>query len=95
MRKLDDVKNFFFKHYTPANAILVVAGNVTTEQVKQLGRKMVCPIPAGEKYNRNLPQEPPQTAPRYLDVQADVPLMHFIKPGIWIAGSKRATILPN
>ena len=26
--ELKDVKNFFFKHYTPSNAILVVAGNV-------------------------------------------------------------------
>ena len=26
--QLDDVKRFFFKHYTPVNAILVVAGNV-------------------------------------------------------------------
>src|SRR3954469_6594303 len=26
---LEDVKNFFFKHYRPVNAILVVAGNVT------------------------------------------------------------------
>src|SRR5215510_13654952 len=31
---LQDVKNFFFKHYTPINAIMVVAGNVKTEQVK-------------------------------------------------------------
>ena len=34
--KLQDVKNFFFKHYRPNNAILVVAGNVNTEQVKVL-----------------------------------------------------------
>src|SRR3954468_21082633 len=30
---LEDVKDFFYKHYTPVNAILVVAGNVTVEQV--------------------------------------------------------------
>jgi predicted Zn-dependent peptidase len=33
---LQDVKDFFFKHYRPVNAILVVAGNVTTEGVKAL-----------------------------------------------------------
>ena len=33
--RLDDVKNFFYKHYRPVNAILCVAGNVTTEQVKR------------------------------------------------------------
>ncbi|HMG83695.1 MAG TPA: insulinase family protein, partial [Ferruginibacter sp.] len=32
------------------------------------------PIPAGNKYHRNLPQEPKQTAPRKLEVKANVPL---------------------
>jgi predicted Zn-dependent peptidase len=71
---IDDVKNFFSKHYRPVNAILVVAGNVKTEQVKQLAEKWFGNIPAGEKYNRNLPAEPKQTAPRNLKVKAKVPL---------------------
>src|SRR5574339_436695 len=50
--QLQDVKNFFFKHYTPANAILVVAGNVETENVLRLAEKWFGPIPAGEKYVR-------------------------------------------
>src|SRR5438128_3587707 len=33
--RLDDVKQFFFKHYRPVNAILVVAGNVKTEDIKR------------------------------------------------------------
>src|SRR6478609_4147559 len=37
--KLDDVKNFFFKHYRPVNAILIVAGNVKTDEVKKLAEK--------------------------------------------------------
>ena len=77
--KLEDVKNFFFKHYTPANAILVVSGNVTTEQVKTLAQTWFAPIAPGEKYNRNLPHEPKQTAPRVLDIYADVPLDAFYK----------------
>jgi len=71
---LDDVKAFFFKHYTPANAILVVAGNITVAQVKELAEKWFAPIPAGEKYTRSLPQEPKQTAPRKMEVKANVPL---------------------
>ena len=71
---LEDVKAFFFKHYTPCNAILVVAGNVTIAQVKELTEKWFAPIPSGEKYIRNLPQEPKQTAPRTLEIKADVPL---------------------
>ncbi|MES1215000.1 MAG: pitrilysin family protein [Bacteroidota bacterium] len=72
--KLEDVKNFFFKHYRPVNAILVVAGNVTVEKVKQLAEKWFADIPAGEKYKRNLPQEPPQKEARKMEVHADVPL---------------------
>lgn len=71
---LQDVKAFFNKHYNPANAIMVVAGNIETEQVKQLSEKWFGPIASGEKYHRNLPVEPPQTAPRFLEVKADVPL---------------------
>jgi len=71
---LQDVKNFFFEHYTPSNAIVVVAGNVTTTEIKVLAEKWFGPIPAGNKYHRNLPQEPKQTAPRKLEVKANVPL---------------------
>lgn len=71
---LDDVKNFFFKHYTPSNAILVVAGNVKSDHVKQLAQKWFEPIDAGEKYIRNIPQEPEQNEARLLEVRADVPL---------------------
>jgi predicted Zn-dependent peptidase len=72
--QLDDVKNFFFKHYRPINAIVVVAGNVKTEDVKRLAEKWFGNIPMGEKYVRQLPQEPAQTNARRLEVIADVPL---------------------
>lgn len=72
--KLDDVKNFFFKHYRPVNAIMVVAGNVTTERVKELAEKWFGDIPSGEKYKRNLPQEAPQNEERKLEIKANVPL---------------------
>jgi predicted Zn-dependent peptidase len=76
---IDDVKNFFFKHYRPVNAILVVAGHVELEKIKQLAEKWFGDIPMGEKYNRSLPQEPRQTAARVSEVHADVPLDAFIK----------------
>lgn len=72
--QLQDVKNFFFKHYRPVNAILVVAGNVTVEKVRSLAEKWFGPIESGDKYVRNLPGEPSQTSPRKLEVRADVPL---------------------
>ena len=71
---LQDVKDFFYKHYTPANAILSVAGNVTTAQVKLLAEKWFGDIPGGEKYKRDLPAEPVQKSPRKLTVKAKVPL---------------------
>lgn len=77
--KLEDVKNFFAKHYCPVNAILVVAGNVSTEKIKQLAEKWFGNIPSGEKYIRNLPQEPTQTEAKRLKVVADVPLDAFYK----------------
>jgi zinc protease len=76
---LDDVKNFFFKHYRPVNAILVVAGNVTTSQVKTLAEKWFGPIESGEKYDRQLPIEPEQSVPKKLEVHANVPLDAFYK----------------
>ena len=72
--KMEDVKAFFKKHYTPQNAILVVGGNVKTADVKAMAEKWFEPIPAGEKYERDLPKEPEQFEARTLTVNADVPL---------------------
>jgi zinc protease len=77
--EMDDVRNFFFKHYRPVNAILVVAGNVQTENIKRLAGKWFGDIPMGEKYTRNLPAEPRQTAARREEVHAAVPLDAFLK----------------
>lgn len=77
--QLQDVKDFFFRFYRPNNAILVVAGNVTTEQVRELAEKWFGPIEAGEPYVRNLPGEPAQTAARKLEVFAKVPLDSLYK----------------
>jgi predicted Zn-dependent peptidase len=76
---LEDVKRFFTKHYNPSNAILVVAGNITVQLIKELAEKWFAPIPAGNKYQRNLPAEPKQTAPRKMEVKAAVPLDAFYK----------------
>ncbi|MEO5996988.1 MAG: pitrilysin family protein [Chitinophagaceae bacterium] len=72
--RIEDVKQFFFKHYRPGNAILAVAGNVSTAQVKDLAEKWFADIPSGDRYIRNLPQEPKQTAARKIEVKAKVPL---------------------
>ncbi len=71
---MEEVKDFFFKFYRPNNAILVVTGNVKTEDIKVLAEKWFGPIPAGKPYVRNLPQEPKQEKNRSIDVRADVPM---------------------
>jgi len=77
--QLDDVKNFFFKHYRPVNAILVVAGNVKTEEVKRLSEKWFGPLSMGKKYNRQLPREPKQSKHRFMQLTGNVPLDAFYK----------------
>ena len=72
--RLADVENFFFTHYRPANAVLVVAGNVKTENIKVLTQKWFGDIPSGEKYIRKLPIEPVQNEARKLEIKSDVPL---------------------
>jgi predicted Zn-dependent peptidase len=95
--KLADVKNFFFKYYRPNNAILVVAGNVKTDDVKKLAEKWFGTLEAGEKFERNIPQEPKQTAARQLTVKENVPLDALYKtwhmPGRNDAGYHAADVI--
>ncbi|PST82123.1 peptidase M16 [Pedobacter yulinensis] len=71
---MDDVKAFFRKHYNPKNAIVVVGGNVKTDDMKVMAEKWFGSIPSGPRYDRDLPQEPEQTEARTETVKADVPL---------------------
>jgi zinc protease len=72
--QLDDVRNFFRKHYNPANAILCVAGNVTVTDVRPLAEKWFGSIPTGERYVREIVQEPAQESPRKQTILSDVPV---------------------
>ena len=64
---LDDALTFYERYYAPDNAILVVAGDVTPEQVRELAEKHYGPLePSGNPPDPR-PQEPPQLAPRRID----------------------------
>lgn len=76
---MDDVKEFFFRYYLPNNAILVVAGPVTVDEVKRLSEKWFGNIPAGKPYVRQLPAEPEQREVRFEEVEANVPLNAIYK----------------
>ncbi|MDR0368230.1 MAG: insulinase family protein, partial [Bacteroidales bacterium] len=71
---IDEVKAFFYTFYRPNNAVLAVAGNLDIDKTKRMIEKWFGNIPAGKPYQRNLPQEPPQTAARRMEVERDVPM---------------------
>lgn len=64
---MEDALSFYETYYAPNNAILVVTGDVTPEEVRRLADKYYGVIPANpdlpERYRS---QEPPQTAARRL-----------------------------
>ncbi len=71
---MEDVKSFFYKYYLPNNAVLVVAGDITLDQVKELSNKWFGPIPSGKVTERKLPIEPEQEEYRLLEVEENVPV---------------------
>jgi len=70
---LEEVKDFFFHHYAPNNAIMVVAGNVDTQQVKELSEKWFGSIERRDVPERNLPTEPVQNEFRSKRIDSNVP----------------------
>jgi zinc protease len=71
---LEDVKSFFYKYYVPNNAILVVAGNIKTDEVHAMAEKWFGSIASGPEMERKIPVEPEQIHERRLIVESDVPL---------------------
>ena len=71
---MEDVKTFYKKYYNPDNAILSIAGDVDTSQIKKLAEKWFGTIDKKSNLqSRNLPEEPEQTKPRVQTVERNVP----------------------
>ena len=70
---MQQVKDFFFAHYAPDNAVLVVTGDVDFDQMVKLAERWFGPIPNRNVQPRNIPQEPVQTEIREQTVTRDVP----------------------
>ncbi len=70
---LDDVRKFFARYYCPDNAIMVVAGNVNTENVFMLAEKWFGEIQKGKIDRGGYPAEPEQTEYRELTVERNIP----------------------
>lgn len=65
----DDAIAWYEKYYTPSNAILIVAGDITVEELKPLAEKYYGPIPARAVPPRMRPKEPPPRAPRRVELK--------------------------
>ena len=66
----DDARGFFRHWYVPANAAVVVVGDVDPQAVLKLARQTYGAVPARALPTRKPRPEPPQTGPRRIDVKA-------------------------
>ena len=70
---MQQVKDFFFAHYAPDNAVLVVTGDVDFDQIMTLSHRWFGPVPSRNIQPRNIPREPVQTEIREQTVVREVP----------------------
>ena len=66
----DDARAFYQRWYTPANAVVVVAGDVDVAQVRQLAERYYAPVPKRAVPLRKPQTEPVQQGVRRLDFKA-------------------------
>ena len=67
------IRNFHDTFYCPANAILVVAGNVHAEEIFELANKWFGDIPPGRRNLHQYPHELPSKENRQKEVRKPVP----------------------
>ncbi|MGE0650538.1 MAG: M16 family metallopeptidase [Alphaproteobacteria bacterium] len=69
---VDDAIAFYKHHYAPNNAILILAGDVTVEEIRPLAEKYYGKISANPAIERRVRlQEPPQRAARRVTMRSD------------------------
>ena len=76
---LQDVKDFFYSHYAPNNAVLAVSGHISIEETKHLAEKWFSDIPSRSISTRNYPTEPKQTEERRKTISGRVPQTAIVK----------------
>lgn len=62
---------FYKKHYAPNNAMLIIAGDVTENEVRALAEKYYGPIPRRSVPDRVRPKEPPPRAARTVTLRSE------------------------
>jgi len=94
---VDDVKNFFKRHYVPANASLVIAGDFKPDEARALVQKHFGPLPRVEAPPRSVP--PTATLEKSVriaktdKVQADRVVLAWLAPGEFMAGEPELDLL--
>ena len=83
---LREVKDFFYHHYAPNNAVLAITGNVTAEQAFRLAEKWFGTIPERGIKEGHIHPEPTQSEDREQTVHRDVPIDTFYIA--WHMGSR-------
>ena len=75
----EDLQKFFKTYYAPNNCTLVVAGDVTPDEVFALAKKYLEPIPRQEPPQPVLTREPEQSGEKHvlLERKAQTPLLQF------------------
>ena len=76
---LDEVKEFYYTHYAPNNAIVCISGSLGAREALALCERWFAPIASRKITPRNIPPEPQQNTPRTLHVERNVPLDAIIK----------------
>ena len=70
---MDIIRDFHNRFYCPANAILVVAGNVHADEIFVMAEKWFSDIPSGRRNPHHYIQEFPSNYNRHLEVRKPVP----------------------
>lgn len=85
---LENIKEFFYSHYAPNNAILTITGKITFNSAVTLSKRWFEPIPGRKISPRNLPAEPFQNEERSVTVESDVPSDALYK--VWHIGPRNS-----
>ena len=85
---LQHIKEFFYSHYAPNNAILTITGKITFNKAEKLASKWFGPIPQRIINPRNLPVEPLQDKEQSMVIESDVPSDAIYK--VWHIGPRKS-----
>jgi Predicted Zn-dependent peptidases len=76
---LSNIRDFFYSHYAPNNAILTLAGKITPSRAVKLAEKWFGNIERRTIVKREVPAEPIQTEERIQVIKRDVPASAIYK----------------